>query len=142
MARLWIQRFSSPDETRHFVERGRVEILRVAGGVVRRGIYEPGWRWSRHVKPVAGTESCEELHCVYVLTGRMRVRMDDGQEAELAPGDYVTVPPGHDAWTVGEETCVVLEVTGFGAHAPAGRDESRERDEGREAPAARAPSAH
>lgn len=121
MARMKIQRFSAPDETRPFVDKGRIELLRLPDGTVGRGIFEPGWRWSRHVKPIAQTASCQAAHSGYVLSGRMRILMDDGQEAEIAPGDYVTIPPGHDAWTVGDEPCVLLDVAGFAEYALARR---------------------
>jgi quercetin dioxygenase-like cupin family protein len=75
---------------------------------------------------MAQTESCEAAHSGYVLAGRMRVVMDDGQEAEIAPGDYVTIPPGHDAWTVGNEPCIMLDVAGFADYAVSAR-ELRER---------------
>ncbi len=117
MAQMKIQRFSSPDETRPFTDKGRLEVLHVGGGIVGRGIFEPGWRWSKHVKSIAQTSSCEAAHSGYVLSGRMHVRMDDGEETEIAPGDYVTIPPGHDAWTVGAEACVFLDVSGFGDYA-------------------------
>ena len=117
MARMKIQRFSSPDETRPFTDKGRVEVLRVGESIVGRGVFEPGWRWSKHVKPIAQTASCEAAHSGYVLSGRMHVVMDDGDEVEIGPGDYVTIPPGHDAWTVGSEACVILDVAGFGEYA-------------------------
>jgi quercetin dioxygenase-like cupin family protein len=117
MTRMTIQRFSAPDETRPFVDKGRLEVLQVGDSVVGRGIFEPGWRWSKHVKPIAQTRSCEAAHSGYVLSGRMRIVMDDGQEAEIAPGDFVTIPPGHDAWTVGNEPCVLLDVAGYADYA-------------------------
>jgi quercetin dioxygenase-like cupin family protein len=126
MPRLKIQRFSAPDETRPFLDKGRMEILRIGGVVVGRGIFEAGWRWSKHVKPMAQTASCEAAHSGYVLAGRMRVVMDDGQEAEIAPGDYVTIPPGHDAWTVGTEPCIMLDLAGAADYAVSAR-ELRER---------------
>jgi quercetin dioxygenase-like cupin family protein len=121
MTRMQIRRFSAPDETRPFVDKGRLEVLHVGDEVIGRGIFEPGWRWSRHVKPLAQTASCEAEHMGYVLSGRMHVVMDDGQEAEIAPGDLVTIPPGHDAWTVGNEPCVFLDFTGFAEYARSGR---------------------
>jgi hypothetical protein len=121
MTRMAIKRFSAPDETRPFVDKGRLELIRLGDDLVGRGIFEPGWRWSKHVKPIAGTASCEAAHAGYVLSGRMRVVMDDGQEAEIAPGDFVTIPPGHDAWTVGSEPCVILDFAGFADYARAGR---------------------
>jgi quercetin dioxygenase-like cupin family protein len=122
MTRMKIQRFSAPDETRPFLDKGRMEILRIGDNVVGRGIFEAGWRWSKHVKPMAQTESCEAAHSGYVLAGRMRVVMDDGQEAEIAPGDFVTIPPGHDAWTVGTEPCIFLDLSGSADYAVSARE--------------------
>jgi quercetin dioxygenase-like cupin family protein len=122
MARMKIQRFSAPDETRPFLDKGRMEILRIGDNVVGRGIFEAGWRWSKHVKPIARTASCEAAHSGYVLAGRMRVVMDDGQEAEIAPGDFVTIPPGHDAWTVGTEPCIFLDLSGSADYAVSERE--------------------
>ena len=113
MGKLRIERFSAPDETIRFVDKGRIEVLHVGDGAIGRAIFEPGWRWSQHERPMVGTESCQVPHSGYVLSGRLRVVMDDGQEAELAPGDWVTVPPGHDAFTVGREPCVILDVAGL-----------------------------
>ena len=129
MARMTIKRFSAPDETRPFVDKGRLELIRLGDDLVGRGIFEPGWRWSKHVKPIAQTTSCEAAHAGYVLSVRMRVVLDEGQEAEIAPGDFVTIPPGHDAWTVGSEPCVMLDFAGFADYAKAGRHAA----EGREA---------
>ena len=76
------------------------------------GTFEPGWRWSESVGPIAGTKSCEVHHNGYCVQGRMRVRMDDGAEQEVGPGDVFVLPPGHDAWVVGEEPCVVYDFAG------------------------------
>jgi hypothetical protein len=113
MAKLTVKKFTSPEETRPFRAHGRVDLLSIEGGTVGRGIFEPGWRWSNDVKPIAGTKSCQAFHSGYVLSGRMHLIMDDGQEAEVGPGDYVVCPPGHDAWTVGDEPCVMLDVAGM-----------------------------
>lgn len=121
MTRMVIKRFSAPDDTRPFVDKGRLELIRLGEETVGRGIFEPGWRWSKHVKPIAQTTSCEAAHAGYVLSGRMRILMDDGQEAEIAPGDFVTIPPGHDAWTVGSEPCVILDFVGFADYAVSAR---------------------
>lgn len=104
--------FGSPDETRPFAGKGKVEVVNVGGVTVGKGTFEPGWRWSVNVKPIAKTDSCQAAHAGYVLSGRMRVRMDDGTEAETGPGDVVVIAPGHDAWTVGDQACVMVD---FGA---------------------------
>jgi hypothetical protein len=112
MASLESKSFSKPDETRPFVGHGKMEVVKLGSGVVGKGTFEPGWRWSQDVKPIAGTDSCQMPHQGYVLSGRMRVRMDDGTESEVGPGDVVLVAPGHDAWTVGNEPCVMLDFAG------------------------------
>ena len=71
--------------------------------MVGHGTFEPGWRWSEHVKPLSGTDSCQVEHIGYVLKGRMKVVMDGGEELEVGPGDVFHMPPGHDAWIVGDE---------------------------------------
>jgi quercetin dioxygenase-like cupin family protein len=100
--------FEDADETRPF-ERGQVAVVDLGGRPVSRMTFDPGWRWSRHVKPLVGTESCGIFHVGYLLSGRLAVRMDDGTEAVAGPGEVVTVPPGHDGWVVGDEACVMLD---------------------------------
>ena len=117
MAELEVRNHDQADETRPFVDKGRVEIVNLAGGVVGRGTFEPGWRWSEHVKPIAGTESCQAPHMGYCVSGRMVVRMDDGTEKEVGPGDVLVIPPGHDAWVVGDEPCVQVNFTGMEVYA-------------------------
>ncbi len=103
----------SPDETRPFKDgKGKLDVVNMEGGVVGRGTFEPGWKWSEHVKPVAGTDSCQTAHMGYVLSGRMAIRMDNGDEAEIGPGDFMQASPGHDAWIVGDEPCVIIDWTG------------------------------
>lgn len=106
-----------PDETRAFVDKGRVEVTHLSSGDAGFGTFEPGWRWSEHVKPIAGTDSCQVEHVGYVLAGRMHIAMDDGHEVDLTPGDFFTIPPGHDAWIVGEEACVLLDFGGLHGYA-------------------------
>lgn len=109
MSVLEVKTFENPDEVRSFKGHGRIEIVRVGGLTVGRGIYEPGWKWSQDVAPIAGTASCQASHAGYVLAGRLGVRMEDGTEAEMGPGDAVVIGPGHDAWTVGDEACVLVD---------------------------------
>src|SRR5512136_2806364 len=86
MSKVEHKRFGSPDEVRSF-EKGKGEMLRVGGGVVGRLTLEPGWRWSKHVKPIAGTEWCEAPHFQYHLSGRIHIVMSDGAEFEVGPGE-------------------------------------------------------
>jgi hypothetical protein len=110
MAGLEIRSPDNPDEVRPFADgKGGVNVVAVTPGPVGRGVFEPGWRWSEHVKPIAGTDSCQTAHLGYVLSGRMHIVMDDGSEGECGPGDVVHIAPGHDAWTVGDEPCVMVD---------------------------------
>ncbi len=107
----------APDETRRFVDKGKADIVHLGTVTVGRFVLEPGWRWSEHVKPIAGTDSCQVHHVGYVLSGRMKVVMDDGTEAEASAGAAAVIPPGHDAWIMGDEPCVWLEFAGADQYA-------------------------
>jgi hypothetical protein len=111
--------FGQPDEVREFPS-GRAEILKVGDGEVGRLIFEPGWRWSTHLKPIVGTESCEAPHFQYHLSGRLGIRMDDGSEFVAEPGDVTSLPSGHDAWVVGDEPAVVVDWFGASNYAKPG----------------------
>ena len=100
--------FDNPDEVREF-PLGRAEIVKIGGGEVGRLVIEPGWRWSEHVKPLAGTELCEAPHFQYHVRGVLHVVMADGTEFEAGPGDVVVIEPGHDGWTVGDEPAVAID---------------------------------
>ncbi len=105
------KQLDTPDETRPFT-KGKMEVVTVGGFTVGRGTFEPGWKWSECVKPIAGTESCQAAHLGYMVAGRMHIVMDDGTETELGPGSAVAIPAGHDAWIVGNEPCVFIDFMG------------------------------
>lgn len=106
----------NPDETRDF-PHGKVAVVKLNGITFGLATFQPGWKWSESVKPIAKTESCQILHTGYQLSGKMHVKMDDGTEHEMVPGDVAIIPPGHDAWVVGNEPAIVLDVTGMGNYA-------------------------
>lgn len=106
----------SPDERRSF-PKGKIELVTVGGITFGRATLEPGWKWSESVKPIAKTESCKAPHTQYHVSGRLRVRMDDGAEYEFGPGDVSFLPYGHDAWVVGDEPVVVVDVVGMARYA-------------------------
>jgi quercetin dioxygenase-like cupin family protein len=101
----------SPDEKRTF-EKGKVDLINIGGGTVGRLTLQPGWRWSKHVKPIAGTEWCEAPHFQYHLSGRLHVLMTDGTEFEVGPGEVSALPSGHDGWVVGDEPVVLIDWAG------------------------------
>ena len=117
MADVEIKSFDSPDEVRRFEGNGQAEVVKVAGRVIGKGTFEPGWRWSENVKPIAKTDSCQVSHLGYVISGRMKIFMDDGSEAECGPGEVVAIPRGHDAEVVGDEACVLIDFGEFGEYA-------------------------
>ena len=94
--------------TRQF-GRGEMTVVSIAGMTIGREVMQPGWRWSEDIKPIVGTESCRASHHGYIVSGRLHVLMEDGTEVDASAGDVVVIPPGHDAWVVGEEPCVFLE---------------------------------
>jgi len=107
-----IKSVEQPDETREF-EKGRVELVNVAGRMVGRAVLEPGWRWSSHVKPIAKTKSCEAPHFQYQLSGQMQIVMDDGSRFVTKAGDVMNIPAGHDAWVLGDEPVVIVDFQGL-----------------------------
>lgn len=118
MAGLIRKNIDTPDEVRQMKDgKGRVELVDLGAGLVGRATFESGWKWSEHVKPIAGTDSCQAAHVGYVISGRMKIVMDTGEETEIGPGDFMTAAPGHDAWTVGDEPCVVIDWQGMADYA-------------------------
>ncbi len=107
-----LKSFGRPDEVREF-PAGRLEMVNIGGAAVGRAVFEPGWRWSTSVKPIAHTQSCEAPHFQYHVSGVLRIRMDDGTEFDCRPGDVSLLPSGHDAWVVGTEPVVVIDFQGM-----------------------------
>lgn len=108
--------FNSPDETREF-PFGKVALVNIGGGTVGQLTLQPGWRWSDHVKPIAGTEWCEAPHFQYHVSGTLRVKMSDGTEFDAIAGEVTALPSGHDAWVVGNEPVVVVDFFGASNYA-------------------------
>jgi hypothetical protein len=109
--------FNTPDETRNF-PHGKVDILKFGeASTVSMGTFQPGWHWAESVKPIAKTETCQVSHRGYILSGRMLVKMEDGTTKELGPHDVYLIPPGHDAWIVGNDPCVTIEFADMSHYA-------------------------
>lgn len=107
---------SSPEETRSF-PKGKLDVVTVGGRTIGRAEFEPGWKWSECVKPIAKTDSCQAAHLGYIVAGRMTAVMDDGTRINFGPGDAMSLPPGHDAWIEGNEKCIVVDFVGFEHYA-------------------------
>jgi class 3 adenylate cyclase len=110
MPRLQRRSFQAPDQVRDF-HAGRIEVVNLDETAIGRFVFEPGWRWSRDVAPIVGTESCQNRHVGYVISGQLHVVMTDGTELDILPDDAYEIPPGHDAWVVGEDTWDTVEFT-------------------------------
>ncbi len=121
--------FDSPDETRP-VGNGKLELVNLGEATIARITLSPGWRWSRDVRPTVGTDSCRTQHVQYVLSGRLMVQMDDGTRLELKGGDGVVIPPGHDAWVVGDEPFVAIDFGGMAQYAEPSQAGQREEEFG------------
>ena len=88
-----------------------------SGVIIGRGTLEPGWSWEKCIKSLVNTDSCQAPHTSYTISGRMKVKMDDGTEVEGGPGDTAVIPPGHNAWVVGNEPCIMIDFTGMKDYA-------------------------
>lgn len=112
--------FKKPDEVRTF-PKGKLELIKIGGATIGKGTFEPGWRWSTSVKDIAKTDSCKAPHFQYHVSGTLRVKMDDGKEFDLRPGDVSLLPSGHDGWVVGNEPVVVIDFQGMIDYAKSGK---------------------
>jgi len=112
MARLQAKSFDNPDEVRR-IPNGKIEVFQLDDVVIGRTVFEPGWRWSVDVKPIAGTASCQYHHVGVSVSGRVGVRMDDGTTLEIPPNSVLDIPPGHDSWVIGDEPWVSYDVAGM-----------------------------
>jgi len=110
--------FRKPDEIREF-PKGRLELIKIGGATVGRAVFEPGWKWSTSVQPLAKTRSCEAPHFQYHVSGVLRILMDDGAEFDCRAGDVSLLPSGHDAWVIGNEPAVGVDVQGMIDYAKA-----------------------
>ncbi|MGH2637036.1 MAG: cupin domain-containing protein [Actinomycetota bacterium] len=122
MADVEIRRFDRADESRMF-ERGSFDVVTLGGVTVGRASYEPGWVWSEHVGGPSSASLCRVEHVGLVVSGRAAVRMADGSEHELTPGDLFSIAPGHDSWVIGDEPYVSLHFLGAGEYAKGPRAE-------------------
>jgi len=104
--------FAKPGEVRAF-PKGQLELVEVDGVTIGRAVFEPGWKWSTSLKEASKTESCEAPHFQYHVSGVLHVKMDDGTEFDCKPGDVSMLPPGHDAWVVGDEPVVLIDWHGM-----------------------------
>jgi hypothetical protein len=112
MAKMEGKNFNTADEVRTF-DKGKLEIINVGGRTIGRATFQPGWRWSKSVKPLVNTQSCEAPHFQYHVSGTIRVKMDDGTERDFKAGDVSLLGAGHDAWVMGEEPVVVVDFQGM-----------------------------
>ena len=112
MAKMEGKNFNAADEVRTF-DKGKLEIINIGGRTVGRATFQPGWRWSKSVKPLVNTKSCEAPHFQYHVSGTIRVKMDDGTERDFKAGDVSLLGAGHDAWVIGDEPVVVVDFQGM-----------------------------
>ena len=106
---------TSPEVTRRF-ENGKIELANLGDVTIGRDIFQPGWSWEKCVQPIVKTDSCQAPHTQYIVSGRIKVVMDDGEE-EFGPGDAAVIPPGHNAWVVRNEPVVGIDFTGLKEYA-------------------------
>lgn len=107
----YVRRFREHDDVIE-MDRLRSEIVTLGGLTVSYDVHQPGWQWSKDVKPIVGTDWCIVRHVGVVLTGRMSILLADGTEFEAAPMSAIDIPAGHDAWVIGDEPLEMLFWTG------------------------------
>jgi hypothetical protein len=112
MDKAELKHFNKPDEVREF-PKGKVELVKIGGATIGKATFQPGWKWSKSVQPLAKTNSCEAPHFQFHVSGVLMVKMDDGTLLECKPGDVSLLPQGHDAWVVGNEPAVVVDFQGM-----------------------------
>ncbi|MEK6967121.1 MAG: cupin domain-containing protein [Nanoarchaeota archaeon] len=116
MKSIEVKGFKTPDEVRTF-EKGKVELIKIGGSMIGKATFEPGWTWSKCVKPIAKTDSCEVAHFHYQVSGILHVVTDDGIEKDVKPGEILKIGPGHNAWVVGNEPVVTIDFQGMADYA-------------------------
>ena len=119
MSQLETRNIDVADETRNFQANGHVDVVTLGDFTLGRGTFQPGWKWSQDVRPIAGTDSCMTRHTGICTSGKMTVRSDDGTEVTIGAGDVFVIEPGHDAWTVGDEACILLDTAATAYAKPA-----------------------
>lgn len=119
MSRSLVRSFSSPDEHREF-SSGVLDLITVGALTFGQETLEPGWRWSKDVRPLAGTDRCEFHHVGFQISGRWVCEDRDGTQVEVGPGEIFDTPPGHDAWVIGDESCVTIDFQGIADWATRG----------------------
>ncbi|MDQ2649586.1 MAG: cupin domain-containing protein [Actinomycetota bacterium] len=119
MAGLEINDFSMPDEVRKPDPTVAIDVVKMAGGEIGRYTFQPGWRWSEHIKPVVGGDSCQTEHVGYVIAGTMGIQTADGTTGEVHSGSVYRIAPGHDGWVIGDDPVVVVEFQGAATYAKA-----------------------
>ena len=112
MVKFQVKSLNFPEETRKF-DKGKVELIKIEDQTVGRITLQPGWKWSKSVKPIAKTKSCEAPHFQYHVSGILMVVMDDGTQFECKAGDVSLLPSGHDAWVIGDEPAIVVDFQGM-----------------------------
>lgn len=116
VTKLTAKSLNDPDERRR-PDKTVIDVVNLGEHTVGRFTFDPGWRWSECIKPVVNTESCQNNHIGYCVSGSLEIHLDTGESVTIKAGDSFTIPPGHDAWVVGDETFVGIEFLSAAAYA-------------------------
>ncbi|WP_226846743.1 cupin domain-containing protein [Dehalogenimonas etheniformans] len=101
--------FKTPDQTMT-PPNTKVEIVKLGDYTFTKYTFQPGWRWSKDIKPIMKTDFDQVPHVAYQISGRMVIKLAQGKEVEVGPDEPNIVPAGHDAWVIGNEPAVYLTV--------------------------------
>lgn len=108
MSTIELKNLAKADEVRN-LPKTKIEVVNFGDTSVMRATFQPGWKWSECIMPTVHTQSCQVPHINYVISGRMIIAMDNGIQKEMNSGDVAVIPPGHDAWVLGDEPCIVID---------------------------------
>ena len=108
----FVKTFDNPDESNTNFKNAKIDIVKVGDQRVMRLVLQPGWKWSKDIKPTVGTDSCKAKHLGVIVSGAVCAKHDDGTELTYKAGDAYSIEPGHDGWVVGDKPAVVYEFHG------------------------------
>ena len=116
VSKLEVKSFNEAEEKRR-PPKTEVDVVTVSENTLGRFTFEPGWRWSETVKTVVHTDSCQNNHIGFCVSGTITVEMVDGSRSTIHAGDAYTIPAGHDAWVENDEPFVGIEFLSAATYA-------------------------
>ena len=109
MGEIIKKNFNDADETRQPTDNVKLDFVNLGSVKVAKMVAQPGWKWSEHIKPIVGTETCENSHIGVLISGSMIVADENGNEVKVNSGDAYYIGPSHDGWVLGNDPVIAYE---------------------------------